>query len=176
MPSTGQHQVPQKQPRQVDQQLPSETPLLLISISADNIIICRARHAHEPNSPPWSNGYVQNASHEASHPDPSKNAAGPTQAGRGPEDTNGLALAAAASFSKELQITYLLCPSHGLFYHGSPDPRLQLGPSPMERYLEEGSAAQHALFVRADTGKLSTLRDCTCRARIEAEYGRQDRK
>ena len=44
----------------------------------------------------------------------------------------------------------------------------------MERYLEEGPAAQYALFIRADTGKLSTARDCTCRTRVEAEYGHQN--
>lgn len=54
-------------------------------------------------------------------------------------------------------------------YHG---PYLQLLPghhsqghglAPMGRLLAEGPSDQHALFIRADTGKLSTSRECTCR-------------
>ncbi|KAF2475823.1 uncharacterized protein BDR25DRAFT_193907, partial [Lindgomyces ingoldianus] len=47
---------------------------------------------------------------------------------------------------------------------------LTLGPngykkdlSPMDRFLAEGPAEQSALFIRSDTGELSTNKRCTCR-------------
>lgn len=33
---------------------------------------------------------------------------------------------------------------------------------PMSRYLNEGPAQQHAVFIRPDTGNFSTARGCTC--------------
>ena len=103
------------------------------------------------------------------------NVTGAARAGRQPEDTDDRDLTATASVSQGLQTSCLLCSYNGLFFHASPKSRPQPEPTPMERYLEEGPAAQHALFIRADTGRLSTTRDCTCRARIEAEYGHQIR-
>lgn len=111
---------------------------------------------------------LQQGSSDASALGTSNNDAGSTQTSYQPVDTRELQLPAAGSFSKTLQSRYLSCPAHGLSFHSFPDPRVQTGPSPMERYLEEGPAAQHALFVRADTGRLSTVRDCTCRAHIDA--------
>jgi len=37
------------------------------------------------------------------------------------------------------------------------------GVSPMERFLAEGPDEQSALFIRADTGKLSINKGCTCK-------------
>ena len=116
------------------------------------------------------------ASNGASAPGSSNNIVGPSQTIRRPADTYSLGLTTIASYSEELKTDYLLCPSHGLLFHASPDARLQMGPSPMDRYLMEGPASQHALFVRPDTGKLSTMRACTCRARIEAEHRQMARE
>ena len=41
------------------------------------------------------------------------------------------------------------------------------GLSPMDRFMAEGPSEQSALFNRADTGKSSTWRECTCYARME---------
>lgn len=37
------------------------------------------------------------------------------------------------------------------------------GLGPMSRFLAEGPSEQYAVFIRADTGALSTSRGCTCR-------------
>jgi hypothetical protein len=36
------------------------------------------------------------------------------------------------------------------------------GLSPMDRFLAEGPTEQSALFIRSDTGELSTNKGCTC--------------
>ena len=37
------------------------------------------------------------------------------------------------------------------------------GLGPMDRFIAEGSTEQYAVFVRADTGKLSISKGCTCK-------------
>lgn len=57
------------------------------------------------------------------------------------------------------------CPFHGPILDMSSAHRSQgQGLDPMGRFLTEGPSEQHALFIRADTGALSTSRGCTCRA------------
>ena len=56
------------------------------------------------------------------------------------------------------------CPFHGPILQVFPTPYRQgQGLDPMARFLGEGPSQQHAMFVRPDTGKLSTSRGCTCR-------------
>lgn len=55
------------------------------------------------------------------------------------------------------------CPYHSAIFEntlkGGKNGR---GLNPMERFVEEGPEQQHAVFIRADTGELSTARCCTC--------------
>ena len=41
------------------------------------------------------------------------------------------------------------------------------GFKPMDRFMTESAAEQASLFVRPDTGRLSTSKDCCCKAFVE---------
>lgn len=57
------------------------------------------------------------------------------------------------------------CLFHGSILQMSSAHRSQgYGLDPMSRFLAEGPSEQYAVFIRADTGALSTSRGCTCRA------------
>ena len=47
------------------------------------------------------------------------------------------------------------------------------GLGPMDRFMAEGSSEQSALFNRADTGKTSTWRECTCYTQWQSGSSRQ---
>ena len=58
------------------------------------------------------------------------------------------------------------CPYHTPFLSMSSSQTTRgQGLSPMDRFMAEGPSEQSALFNRADTGKTSTWRECTCFAR-----------
>lgn len=59
------------------------------------------------------------------------------------------------------------CPFHGPILQMSAHHSQGQGLDPMSRFLAEGPSEQHALFIRADTGALSTSRGCTCLAALE---------
>ncbi|KAH7384592.1 hypothetical protein BKA66DRAFT_584004 [Pyrenochaeta sp. MPI-SDFR-AT-0127] len=41
------------------------------------------------------------------------------------------------------------------------------GLDPMDRFFAEGPGEQSALFVRSDTGELSTAKGCTCQGTVD---------
>ena len=76
----------------------------------------------------------------------------------------------SASSNISIQAQPPSCPFHGpilamAHIHGCQGEGL----GPMERYLAEGPSQQHAVFIRADTGRFSTSRGCTCRFVLEAD-------
>ena len=67
---------------------------------------------------------------------------------------------------------YTSCPYHGpivgmTYTHQHSGQGL----NPMNRFLAEGPGEQNALFIRADTGEVSTSRGCTCSAYVHEQHG-----
>ncbi|MCJ1262342.1 hypothetical protein MMC22_002212 [Lobaria immixta] len=74
----------------------------------------------------------------------------------------------SASVRTSSRVQYPPCPFHGPILHTPSAHRSQgQGLDPLSRFLAEGPSEQHALFIRADTGALSTSRGCTCRVALE---------
>lgn len=71
---------------------------------------------------------------------------------------------ASTPFPDTPQNQYVYCSFHGVATHFPPRRGQQL--SPMSRFLAEGPSTQSALFLRADTGRLSTTPGCTCHAQL----------
>jgi len=62
-----------------------------------------------------------------------------------------------------------ICPYHHSILHLEPFPANEYGLSPMRRFITEPSSEQSSLFLRPDTGKLSTSKDCLCGTNKTAE-------
>lgn len=88
------------------------------------------------------------------------------QANRGPT---------TSSYPNTEQNRYVYCPYHGVTIQ-MPIPLYRQGQQlgPMERFLAEGPSVQPSLLIREDNGRLSTARECGCRARIENLYRRSN--
>jgi hypothetical protein len=58
------------------------------------------------------------------------------------------------------------CPYHDAILHMQASGRQPgYGLGVMDRFIDEGPAEQYAVFVRADTGKLSISKQCFCKER-----------
>ncbi|MCJ1264031.1 hypothetical protein MMC22_003902 [Lobaria immixta] len=80
----------------------------------------------------------------------------------------GQGLPPLASTQTSSRNQYPQCPYHGpILRMTSSHHSKGQGLDPMSRFLAEGPSDQHALFIRPDTGALSTSRGCTCRAGLE---------
>ncbi|KAH7408164.1 hypothetical protein DE146DRAFT_605398, partial [Phaeosphaeria sp. MPI-PUGE-AT-0046c] len=55
----------------------------------------------------------------------------------------------------------VLCPYHTRILSSNPNAHTT-NMTPMDRFFAIGAAEQSAMFIRDDTGYLSTKRDCTC--------------
>lgn len=56
------------------------------------------------------------------------------------------------------------CPYHDPIFESALEGGIQgRGLASVERFMEEGPEQQYALVIRADTGRLSTSKGCTCR-------------
>ncbi len=140
----------------------------LVSQAGADGEISRAVHARGPHRPPKVTGQAQHPTNNALTTEPWRDPDGTTPTGNQRSNVHDPGLRATASFSRELQTNYVLCPHHGLFHYAASASRSQRDSTPIERFLGEGPATQSAFFVRPDTGRLSTMRECGCRARIEA--------
>jgi len=56
------------------------------------------------------------------------------------------------------------CPYHHPILHLEPSPVRGYGQSPMQRFITQPSSQSSSLFLRPDTGKLSTSKVCLCGA------------
>ena len=69
------------------------------------------------------------------------------------------------------------CPYHGSILRSEvPKEPAEACASPMERFEAESLSDQPALFVRPDTGDLSTSKDCTCGASVREWIDRYRRQ